>query len=336
MHGSAEAKGASFPTEYLTPAPNSWRRRLMVAVRALVAVVIFGFILRSANLTGIAARLNAATAWAFAAGVLMLLGQLGLCTARWRLLVEPGRSRPGFADSYVAFLEGHFFNQGLPTTVGGDAWRVVRWRAAGVSLRAAAASVLMDRLSGAMGAAILAIIASVVLSRYGMDPHLTLFILLLGVLVIGGIATFIFMIRRRGLLFRRFTRVQRAIDNLQGSLVLDRRYLVSLAYSVAGHCVCGIAVYVIARSLGIDLSLVLIVSVTASVLLILMIPISLAGWGMREASFIAFLVPLGVNSQDALLIGILFGLMNLVSALPGGLTFLVGRKAVYQEGERTK
>lgn len=145
MDRSLEAKGASFPTEFEAPAPNGWRRKLMVAVRALVAVVIFGFILRSVDLASIAARLNAAAAWAFAAGVLMLLGQFGLCTARWRLLVEPARPRPRFADSYLAFLEGHFLNQVLPTTVGGDAWRVFRWREAGVSLQAAAASVLIDK-----------------------------------------------------------------------------------------------------------------------------------------------------------------------------------------------
>jgi uncharacterized membrane protein YbhN (UPF0104 family) len=62
-------------------------------------------------------------------------------------------------------------------------------------------------------------------------------------------------------------------------------------------------------------------------LLIVMIPVSLAGWGVREASLIALLAPLGVDSKDAFLIGILFGLMGLVSALPGGLSFLAGRKA---------
>ncbi len=117
--------------------------------------------------------------------------------------------------------------------------------------------------------------------------------------------------------------------------MLDWRYFASLGYSIAGHCVCGIAVYAAARSLGIDLPLVLIVSVTAAVLLVLMIPISLGGWGIREASFITLLVPFGVNSQNALLIGILFGLMNLVSSLPGGLSFLADRKAAYRNTDRT-
>jgi glycosyltransferase 2 family protein len=333
MDGNKEGKGPSLTTEFVATTPSTWRRKRMGAVRALIAVVIFGFILHSVNLD-ITARLSAATGWAFAAGVLMLVGQLGLCTARWRLLVEPSWSCPGFADSYRAFIEGQFFNQVIPSTLGGDAWRVIRWRAAGVTLRAAAASVFMDRLSGAMGAAMLAIVASVLLARHGLDAYLTLPIFFLGALAIGAIATFMFVVRR-GFPLRRFKRIQTAIGNLRGSLVIDRRYLASLGYAVAGHCVCGIAVYATARSLGIDLSLVLIVSVTAAVLLIVMIPISLGGWGIREASFITLLAPLGVNSQDALLIGLLFGLMNLVSSVPGGLSFLADRKAVYRGSDRT-
>jgi glycosyltransferase 2 family protein len=330
MHSNRQAMGAAFPLEFLPATTSTWRRKLMVAVRALVVVVIFIFILHSANVATIVTRLNAATALVFAAGVVLLLGQAGLCTARWRLLLESARSRPNFSDSYRAFLEGAFFNEALPSTVGGDAWRVLRWRAAGVSLRAAAASVFMDRLSGAMGVAILAILASLLLSRHGVEAYWTLSVFLLSTLIVCGGVTFIVVVRIWGVPFRHLTRFNDAIANLQKSLVIDRRYFASLIYSVAGHCVSGIAIYLTARSLGVGLSLVLIVSVTACMLLIVMIPVSLAGWGVREASLIALLAPLGVDSEDALLIGVLFGLMSLVSALPGGLSFLVGRKAVYR------
>ena len=266
----------------------------------------------------------------------MLLGQLGLCTARWRMLVGPGLPTPGFVDSYFAFIEGHFFNQVLPSTIAGDSWRAVRWRASGVGLRAAVASIFLDRLSGATGAAILAILASVLLLRQGVDGYLVLSIFLLGVLVIAATGLFFLLIHHSGFfLFRRLPRVQSAIAYLHNALVLDRRFVGSLGYAIAGHCVCGIAVYVTAISLGVGLSLALIVSVTACVLLITMIPISLGGWGLREASFITLLGPLGVNSQESLLIGILFGLMTLVSALPGGLAFLANRRPLDVKAQET-
>ena len=245
---------AAFPLKLLPATTSTWRRKLMVAVRALVVVVIFIFIMRNANVATIVARLNGATALVFAAGVVLLLGQAGLCTARWRLLLACP-PRPSFSDSYRAFLEGAFFNEALPSTLGGDAWRVLRWRAAGVSLRAAAASVFMDRLSGAMGIAILAILASLLLARHGVDAYWTLSVFLLSILIICGGVTFIAVVRIWGVPFRHLTRFNEAIANLQKSLVLDRRYLASLIYSVAGHCVSGIAIYLTALSLGVGLSL---------------------------------------------------------------------------------
>jgi uncharacterized membrane protein YbhN (UPF0104 family) len=74
----------------------------------------------------------------------------------------------------------------------------------------------------------------------------------------------------------------------------------------------------------IDLSFLMLISVTGIILLVSMIPISLAGWGIREAGFIALLVPMGVNSTSALALGVAFGFSQLLSSLPGGLSILIG------------
>jgi glycosyltransferase 2 family protein len=336
MQSTRPTERAQLPAEFLPTTRGVWRRYLVTAARVLVVVVIFFVIFKTMDVAGIAARLTAATALAFAAGVLLFFGQAALCTVRWRLLAEAGVSPPGFADSYRAFLEGAFFNEAIPSTLGGDAWRVVRWRGAGLSLRAAAASVLMDRLSGAMGAAILAIVGSLVLSRYGLDTQWALAIFALGLLALVGVSGFVMVARWRNPPFRHLTRLHAAVTGLQTSLVVDRRYLGSLVYSIAGHGISGLVVYLVALSLSVDLSFLLILSVTAAMSLVVMIPISLAGWGMREASFIALLTPFGVNNQDALLIGILFGLMGLVSSLAGGVSFLAGRRTHRSDEETAK
>ena len=97
-----------------------------------------------------------------------------------------------------------------------------------------------------MGVAILAILASALLSRRGVDPYWPLSVFLLSILIIGGGATFIAVVRIWGVPFRHLTRFNEAIANLQNSLVLDHRYLASLIYSVAGHCVSGIAIFLTA------------------------------------------------------------------------------------------
>jgi len=307
-----------------------WRHPLIVAARVLVVIVIYAVIIDRVNIGSVVARLTAATAAAFAIAVLLLLGQLGLCTARWRMLVAAGSAPPDFVSSYCINLEGSFFNQILPSTIGGDAWRVFRWRAGGVSVRAAAASVLMDRFSGAMGAAILAMLASFLLWCDGVNGYYVLSIFLPSVAIVGGGIAFVFTIRNHHFVFSYFAGIRNLIAKLEGSLVLDRRFFISLLYSVASYVVCGLAVYATTLSLHLGISLLLTVAVTAAALLVTMIPVSVAGWGIRELSFMALLAPFGVGAPDAFLVGVLFGLAGLVAALAGGVSLL----ADYGNGRR--
>jgi glycosyltransferase 2 family protein len=302
------------------------RARLFLLARLLVVVLAYFLIFRVVDLSGIFGSVSQWTAWAFGAGVLLLLVQTALCTERWRLLVPQDTPRPGFVRSFWAYMEGAFFNQVLPSTIGGDAVRVLRWRSPQMSAAEAFATVLVDRISGATGAALLAGLASMLLLAHDVADYRTLSVLALSAAFLLGGVCFVALMRWPRLegVLRYVERMHPGLERARRALVLGRRFLISLGYSLVGHCLSGIAVYVLARSLGVALPLSLAIGITGVVILISMIPISLAGWGMREASFLTLLGPLGVTSQDAVLIGILFGLVSLVSALPGGLSLLFG------------
>ncbi len=59
------------------------------------------------------------------------------------------------------------------------------------------------------------------------------------------------------------------------------------------------------------------------VTLIQLLPVSLAGWGVREVVLVVALAPFGVPPEAALAISVLFGLCLVVIGLPGGLIWLV-------------
>jgi uncharacterized membrane protein YbhN (UPF0104 family) len=302
------------------------RARLFLIVRLLVAVLAYFLIFRVVDLSNVFGSVSGWTAWALGAGVLLLIVQTALCTERWRLLVPQDTPRPGFVRSFWAYIEGAFFNQVLPSTIGGDAVRVLRWRSPQMPTAEAFATVLVDRISGATGAALLAGLASLLLFAHDVTDYRTVAVLALSAAFLFGGLCFIALMRWPRLqgLLHYIDRMHPGLARARRSLVLGRRFLLSLVYSLVGHCLSGVSVYILARSLGVDLPLSLSIGITGVVILISMIPISLAGWGMREASFLTLLGPLGVSSQDAVLIGILFGLVVLVSALPGGLSLLFG------------
>jgi len=61
--------------------------------------------------------------------------------------------------------------------------------------------------------------------------------------------------------------------------------------------------------------------------LVSMIPISFGGWGVREGAMVVFFGLVGVPAADALAMSILFGLAALVAGLPGGVLWVVQRRA---------
>jgi hypothetical protein len=54
------------------------------------------------------------------------------------------------------------------------------------------------------------------------------------------------------------------------------------------------------------------------------IPISIAGWGVREGIMVVSLGYLGVVPEQALVLSILYGVLMLVSSIPGLIIWLKG------------
>ena len=62
-----------------------------------------------------------------------------------------------------------------------------------------------------------------------------------------------------------------------------------------------------------------------SILLISMVPISFAGWGVRESAMVVGLGFAGTSAPEALAISLLFGLTQITIGVPGGVMWLFRR-----------
>jgi glycosyltransferase 2 family protein len=302
------------------------RKWALLAARLLLVGVIYLVIFRSVSLREILPLLTPAFGWALAAGVVLNLLQAASCTVRWRLLARSIPQRPGFLHSFAAYLEGLFFNQALPSFIGGDALRMLRWRAFGVSIHGAFVAVLRDRLFGAIGAAVLAVFACQLLWEQPIPRLTVLGALGLGLAALGGGAGVLLVIQSRRVTrwLSRFARLHGILHRISDKPLGIKVYGLATVYSIAGQLLSGFSVLLVARSIGIELPATLLVMVTGIILVVSMIPISFAGWGVREASFLTLLTPLGAAPERVMLLGISLGLISLLGALPGGLSILAG------------
>src|SRR6185295_7271784 len=88
-----------------------------------------------------------------------------------------------------------------------------------------------------------------------------------------------------------------------------------------------IAIYVIAaRAVGVTTPTQVLAPLVSPVLMSMLIPTSIAGWGVREAAAAGLWSAVGMTPEDGVAISAAYGLLVLVSSLPGALVLLSGRR----------
>jgi uncharacterized membrane protein YbhN (UPF0104 family) len=93
----------------------------------------------------------------------------------------------------------------------------------------------------------------------------------------------------------------------------------------AGHVGLSVCVFLIATAVGVEVELIHVLVLFPPVFLVSLLPISIAGWGVREGAMVAALSLVGVDEASALAVSILFGLGVLLVGLPGGLVWFAGK-----------
>jgi len=259
-----------------------------------------------------------------AAGAAALLATSPFSALRWHIVLATETTSPGPWTLLKIVLVGLFFNQVLPSGVGGDAVRAWRCHRLGVGVAASIRSILLDRVSGyfvlvvlfAAGLPVLLHVLPDVHQRYGL-------ILLLGVSLCGLMALFLIDYLPWRLLRFRLVAELAALSR-EGRRLFGRPArsgaIIALATATVGLSI--VAFRLVAGSLGVDLPFRSWVVIAPPVTLIQLVPVSLAGWGVRELGFVVVLAGFGVPAEAALAASLLVGLCMMVVGLPGGLLWL--------------
>jgi uncharacterized membrane protein YbhN (UPF0104 family) len=257
----------------------------------------------------------------------ILVIQTGLVTIRWWLVARITDTALSLPAALRILLIGMFFNQTLPSSVGGDAVRVWLVTREGSSLGKAINVVLCDRvlalvvLVGLIGATLPAIYARV--EDQAMRAALATLVGLGGVGLVG------FLIAGESLaaLLQRW-RMTRPFGNLASDFRrLFTRFpaIAPLALSAVIHLLTVLTVMLLAWGLGIKAGFLDGLMIVPTVVLLTTLPISVAGWGVREGAMVAGFGLVGVPADAALALSVLYGLATILVSLPGGIVWLAGR-----------
>jgi glycosyltransferase 2 family protein len=258
-----------------------------------------------------------------------LAGHL-LATAKWRLMVNVGRSGLRGRDAVRCYAAGLFANLCLPSIVGGDVLRAVLAGRATGRMEAVVLGGIADRLLDILALGILILVGGVMVgSALGGDAVRTALV----AVAIGGVLG--------GLLLRRLLRVplaswpRRVRRRLSRTLVALRRaarqpsaVAVALLISLAVQSWFVVLNAWIGWSIGIAVPLGAWFLAWSLAKLAGLLPISLGGLGVRDAALAGILVSFGVPVATGLVASLIWQSVLIAGGLAAGLVWrALGRDA---------
>jgi glycosyltransferase 2 family protein len=221
---------------------------------------------------------------------------------------------------------GAFFNQTLPSSIGGDAVRLWLVKHTGAGWRAATYSILTDRAIGLIALALI-IVASLPWSyQLIADSNGRLALVFVDFAALGGGLGFLLLghLPWRWLKTWWPTKHVHACSVIANKVIFNWRSGPKIAtLSLSIHVLAVVIAWCAVRSISAPANFEQVFMLIPPIMLITMMPISIAGWGVREATMMVAFGYAGLAQMDGTVVSILFGAVYFIVGALGGLVWIL-------------
>jgi uncharacterized protein (TIRG00374 family) len=299
-------------------------------LRIAVALGLTSFVLWKSGPAGVLrASAGADLTWLGAACALVIVDRVLMAYRWWILLcaVDTHR-RPPLAVVLRIFFVSTFVGTFLPS-VGGDVYRAYSLARHGVRGGQAAGSVLMDRLLGVLSMVIMATAGLAAASSPAATPAviaalactLAACALAFGMVFSEGLAT----VGRRVSTWIPLPRLQRLAVDMIAAIrrFADARpqLLGVLTLSLAVQVLRVLQAFCLGTALGIALPPGPYFALVPIIVLVMQLPVSIAGLGTGNWAFVALFGQAGATQPDAFALSVLFIALGVIGNLPGAVLY---------------
>lgn len=306
-------------------------------VKIGVSGAIMYFLLRNMDLKAFWATFSSVEPWAVVFVALLMIFNQSVSSYRWSVILKKDMD-----VSYLRLLSiyfvGMFFNNFLPTMVGGDVVKGYYLYKHSKKGDVALASIFMDRYSGFT--ALMVITSLALIPGYALiagTPLPGFFVLLIGGFVCMSLVIWVGPLHSWAMRLANkvhFYGINKKIDTFYKVLMSYKRrgdiLVKAFVCSVIVQCGVMIGYYVLGRGLGLEIPLAyyfLFIPLTTA---ISMLPISLSGLGIREGAFVFLFAMAGATKEQALTLSLLWFGVGVIISIIGGIEYvrMGGKKAV--------
>jgi glycosyltransferase 2 family protein len=303
-------------------------RTALVLLKLGVSLVLVALVLGLADISEVGANLAAMKAGPAALAVGLCFSQTVLAGLRWHVL---GHGTGEFVGRWPAMrvtFAAMFCNQLMPTSIGGDLVRAGLLARLGPPIGRAARTVVLDRTAGLLSLLTLMAVTGFVFGEQLPAAWPVNIIRSLPVAAIGLVLGGLFFGKRAADTVEARLRLPWLAQLLRDSSRLLRSgasTVVILAMSYGIHCASATSVWVLAKASGVEIDFLQVLGFLPIVILVQLIPVSIAGWGVREGTIVTLFGLLGISSAAAVAVSILWGAAIATGAILAGAVWAVTR-----------
>lgn len=306
-----------------------------LALRWLATLALLGVLAWQLDLSAVLSVLGAYNPWLLVPVLVLTVVQVTVSAWRWRYtagrLGVPLPAGIAVREYYLAT----FLNQVLPGGVVGDINRAWRQSLGSEDRMAALHSVMIERLSGQLVLAVVVVaLAILVLPMAAMRPGITLaagwqFWIIPAIAVALAVLlwrnrSIRYFSRLRGDIYRSLLRWPAPLVQGLSSLVVLAAYLGVFLILASGQ-----------QNWAATGSPWMLTAMASLLLLAMVIPLTVAGWGVREGMAGVIWAAVGWPPEQGVALSIGYGLVTLVCSLPGGLVMWLPAPGLQKNPDQT-
>ena len=287
------------------------RSTIAFVLRLMVSGLIIAVILSRVSTRDMFVRAASGSPLYLLGALALALLSIVLVALRWRLLAGWLGVAMSIRLAVRALFLAVFGGQLLPSAVGADVLRGWLLTRKTNEFSRVVASLMADRLVALFAACLLLLLSNRAVAR--IFPSYAAFVAPAAVLGSGAILfAFLVALRRMGVMGTAGVQARPLLPAIAIALLVQGAAVVVAALVATAYCLDG--------------SFALWISIIPLSVILSAIPVSVNGWGVREATIVVLAPRMGIAPADALLVSVTIGVVNMLASLPGAVVMLHSRR----------
>lgn len=296
-------------------------------VRLGVAAGLLALLLRGAKVSEFTALATRANVWFLVVAVAVIVAALVVSAYKWQRLLVVQNVHVPLPRLFVSYLVGLFFNNFLPTNIGGDVVRMHDVSKYSGKTAESVASVIGERLLAAFALALTAALGLALSFRVSAKFTVVIgviFVLTLAIILVMGNRNWLRAVGGKIKLPRALSMKGRVggVATSMSACLRDRGVVAQVVvYSMVFHLLVVMTTFFIFLALGLQVPFVSCLLFVPIISAIQMVPISINGLGLREGAYVYFFGSAGLSSTEAIASSLIFWALVALVSLAGGAVF---------------